>query len=158
MTLVGYMKAGLWVSSSRTDLDVHLSLRVIDEDDREIRYEAIVLPMDPNFIHPVGVGTLKVSHRKLDSKRSTDYLPVHTHTREDYAPLVGGEIVEIEVSLAPSTALIRKGCRIQFDIQPTSPAGIPSRAYDESYHEGATNTVYSGPDHVSYVQLPLLPA
>jgi putative CocE/NonD family hydrolase len=157
MTLVGYMKAGLWVSSSSTDLDVHISLRVIDADDRELRYEAIVLPMDPNFAHPVGAGSLKVSHRRLDAARSTDYLPVHTHTEADYAPLDPGEIVEIEVGLAPSTALIRKGYRLQLDIQPSSPAGIPSRAYDESYHDGATNTVYTGPDHVSYVQLPLLP-
>lgn len=157
MTLVGYMKAGLWVSSSSSDLDVHVSLRVIDEENREIRYEAIVLPMDPNYIHPVGNGCLKVSHRKLDPARSTDYWPVQTHTEADYAPLADGEIVEIEVGLNPSTALIRKGCRLQVDIQPTSPAGIPSRAYDESYHAGATNTVYTGPDHVSYVQLPLLP-
>jgi len=158
VTLVGYMKAGLWVSSSSTDLDVHLSLRVIDEEDREIRYEAIVLPMDPNFIHPVGVGTLKVSHRKLDASRSTHYLPVQAHTRADYAPLASGQIVEIEVALSPSTALIRKGNRLQFDIQPSSPAGIPHRAYDESYHAGATNTVYTGPEHISYVQLPLLPS
>jgi len=62
------------------------------------------------------------------------------------------------VALSPSTALIRKGNRLQFDIQPSSPAGIPHRAYDESYHAGATNTVYTGPEHISYVQLPLLPS
>jgi hypothetical protein len=158
LALVGYMKAGLWVSSTSADLDVHVSLRVIDEHDREIRYEAIVLPMDPNNIHPVGTGCLKVSHRTLDDARSTDYWPVHTHTEADYARLEAGEIVYIELGLNPSTALIRKGCRLQVDIQPSSPAGIPARAFDESYHAGATNTVYTGPEHVSFVQLPILPA
>ena len=40
---------------------------------------------------------------------------------------------------------------------PNSPAGIPDRAYDESYHVGATDTVHTGPDHPSFLQLPLVP-
>ncbi len=87
MMLVGYMKAGLWVSSTSSDMDVFVSLRVIDEQDREIRYEALVLPIDPLHIHPIGHGMLKVSHRKLDAARSTKYWPVHTHAETDYAPL-----------------------------------------------------------------------
>jgi predicted acyl esterase len=158
MLLLGYMKAGLWVSSTSSDMDVHVSLRVIDAEDREIRYEAVVLPMDPNHIHPVGSGVLKASHRKLDSSRSTEYWPVHTHTESDYAPLLEGEIVPVEVGLNPSSALVRKGCRLRLDLQPISPAGLPARAYDESYHAGATNTVYTGPDHPSFVQLPLVAA
>ncbi len=157
MRLVGYMKAGLWVSSTRRDMDVFVSLRVIDEHDREIRYEALVLPIDPLHIHPVGHGSLKVSHRKLDEARSTEYWPVHTHTEADYAPLQPGEIVEIELGLNPSSALIRKGCRLRVDVQPYTPSGVPVRAYEASYHAGATNTVYTGPDHPSYVQLPLVP-
>jgi uncharacterized protein len=158
MVLAGYMKAGLWVSSTRRDLDVFVSLRVLDENDREIRYESLVPPIDPTNIHPVGHGLLKVSHRALDDTRSTEYWPVHTHAEADYQPLEDGEIVAIEVGLYPSTALIRKGSRLRIDVQPYSPAGLPSRAYDESYHAGASNTVYTGPDHPSYVQLPIVPA
>ena len=158
LVVVGYMKAGLWVSSTSSDMDVHVSLRVIDENDREIRYEAVVLPVDPHHIFPVGFGSLKASHRKLDEVRTTGYWPVHTHAESDYAPLVKDEIVALEMGLNPSSALIRKGCRLRVDIQPISPAGIPSRAYDESYHLGATNTVYTGPAHPSYVQVPLLRA
>ena len=39
----------------------------------------------------------------------------------------------------------------------STPAGLPVRAYDESYHAGATNTIHTGPDHPSYIQLPLVP-
>jgi predicted acyl esterase len=158
LVLVGYMKAGLWVSSTSIDMDVHVALRVIDEQDREIRYETVVLPMDPHHIHPVGCGSLKVSHRKLDGSRSTAYWPVHTHTESDYAPLQQAEVVAIELGLNPSSALVRKGCRLRLDVQPISPAGLPARAYDESYHIDATNTIYTGPNHPSYVQLPLLSA
>ncbi len=157
MVLVGYMKVGLWVSSTSSDMDVFVSLRVLDAQDREIRYEALVHPIDPLNAHPVGHGVLKVSHRTLDAARSTDYWPVHTHAEADYAPLARGAIVGIEVGLNPSTALIRAGCRLRIDVQPYSPSGVPVRAYDEGYHGDATNTVYTGPDHPSYVQLPIVP-
>ena len=65
--------------------------------------------------------------------------------------------MHVEVGLHPSSAVIRKGCRLRVDVQPYSPAGIPTRAYDESYHAGATNTIYTGPNHPSYVQLPIVP-
>jgi uncharacterized protein len=158
MVMVGYMKAGLWVSSTSDDMDVFVSLRVIDEHDREIRYESLVPPIDPASIHPVGHGLLKVSHRTIDEARSTEHWPVHTHVEADYQPLDDGEIVAIEVGLNPSSAMIRQGCRLRIDVQPYSPAGLPSRAYDDSYHVGASNSVYTGPDHPSYVQLPIVPA
>lgn len=157
MLLAGYMKVGLWVASSSTDMDVFVSLRVIDENDREIRYESLVLPVDLNHVHPVGHGLLKVSHRKLDLERSTDYLPVHTHLEQDYAPLASDEIVSVEIGLNPSTALIRKGCRLRIDLQPYSPSGVPVRAYDPSYHVGARNRIYTGGQYASYVQLPIVP-
>ncbi len=158
VTLVGYMKAGLWVSSSSHDMDVFVSFRIIDENDREIRYESLVYPIDPIHPHPVGHGLLKVSHRKLDEIRTTEYWPVHTHREADYAPLQKDEIVAIELGLNPSTAMIRKGCRLRVDVQPYSPAGLPVRAYDASYHTGAVNRIYTGPDHPSYIQLPVVPA
>ena len=158
MVLVGYMKVGLWVSSTSTDADVFVSLRVIDDQDREIRYESIVLPVDPEHVSPATHGVLKVSHRKLDEARTTEYLPVHTHAAADYAPLGKDEVVAIEVGLNPSTALVRKGHRLRLDIQPNPPDGIPSRIYDDSYHAGARNTVFTGPQYPSYLQLAVIPS
>ena len=157
MALVGYMKAGLWVSSSATDMDVFVSLRVLDEHGREIRYDAAIHPAHPIYAAPVGHGLLKVSHRKLDEARSAEYWPVHTHAEADYAPLREGEIVGIELGLNPSSAMIRKGCRLRVDIQPYAPDGAPVRAYDESYHAGVVNTVHTGPEHPCFIQLPIVP-
>jgi predicted acyl esterase len=157
LLLAGYMKVGLWVQSSSEDMDVFVSLRVLDEHDREIRYESVVLPVDPAHIHPVGHGLLKVSRRKLDEKRTTEYWPVHTHLEKDNAPLQRGEIVPVEIGLNPSTAMIRKGHRLLVDVQPYAPAGVPVRAYDRSYHVDAVNKLYTGPEHPSYLQLPIIP-
>jgi predicted acyl esterase len=157
MTLIGYMKAGLWVSSTSADMDVFVSVRVIDESGREVRYDAPIHPAHPIFAAPVGHGLLKVSHRKIDNARSTDYWPVHTHAEADHAPLSSGEVVEIELGLNPSTAMIPKGCRLRVDIQPYAPDGAPTRAYDESYHTGAVNTVHTGADYPCFIQLPIVP-
>jgi predicted acyl esterase len=157
LLLAGYMKVGLWVQSSSEDMDVFVSLRVLDEHDREIRYESVVLPVDPVHIHPVGHGLLKVSRRKLDDERTTEYWPVHTHLEGDCAPLQRGEIVPVEIGLNPSTAMIRKGHRLLVDVQPYAPAGVPVRAYDRAYHVDAVNKLYTGPEHPSYLQLPIIP-
>lgn len=157
MAVIGYMKAGLWVSSSAADMDIFVSVRVLDEAGREVRYDAPIHPAHPVFAAPVGHGLLKVSHRKIDTERSTEYWPVHTHLETDHAPLMGGEIVEIELGLNPATALVRKGSRLRVDIQPYAPDGAPTRFYDESYHKGAVNTVHTGPDHPCYIQLPIIP-
>lgn len=157
MTLAGYMKVGLWVESTSEDMDVFVSLRVLDEQDREIRYESVVLPVDPVHIHPVGHGLLKVSRRTLDAERTTEYWPVHTHLEKDCAPLQRGDVVPVEIGLNPSTARIRKGCRLLVDIQPYAPAGVPVRAYDKSYHVDAVNRIYTGPEYPSYLQLPIVP-
>ena len=158
MVLAGYMKVGLWVSSTSSDMDAHVSLRVIDDQDHELRYEAVVLPVDPEHISPVSYGVLKVSHRKLDDARTTEYWPVHTHAAADYSPLEKDQVVAIEVGLNPSSALVRKGYRLRIDVQPYSPAGVPARSYDESYHLGAKNMIHTGPRRQSYLQLPLIPA
>ena len=158
MDLIGYMKAGLWVSSTSTDMDVFVSLRVLDEAGREIRYDAAIHPAHPMYAAPVGHGLLKASHRKLDEARTTKYWPTHSHAEADYAPLKNGEVVSLELGLNPSSATIRKGCRLRVDIQPYAPAGTPTRAYDESYHAGALNAIYTGPQHPSFIQLPIVPA
>ncbi len=118
----------------------------------------MVHPVDPANFHPIGHGSLKVSHRAVDEAKSTNYWPVHTHLEADHQPLRDGEIVAIEVGLNPSSAVIRKNSRLRIDVQPYSPSGLPVRAYDESYHLDATNTIYTGPDHPSFVQLPIVPA
>ena len=157
MALIGYMKAGLWVSSSAADMDVFVSVRVVNEQGREIRYDAPIHPAHPVFAAPVGHGLLKVSHRKVDEARSTEYWPVHTHAEADHALLSAGEVVQIEVGLNPSTALIPKGSRLRVDVQPYAPDGAPNRAYDRSYHTGAVNTVHTGLSHPCFIQLPIVP-
>lgn len=158
--LAGYSKLVAWVASTSDDMDIFVSLRVLDEQNREVDYcGPALIPGISSEFYPLAKGWLKVSHRTLDRERSTEFRPKHTHLRADYAPLRDGEIVPVEVEIIPNTGLVRKGHRIRVDIQPHTGVGHGNRhAYDASGCAGARNTIYTGPEHPSYVQLPVVSA
>ena len=152
LELAGYMKLGMRVSSTSTDMDIFATLRVMDEHGRDVLYHST-----QSAESPVTIGFLKVSHRKLDAERSTNHQPVHTHTEEDYQPLIPGEPVDVEVELWPNTALVKDGHRLWVTIQPRNGCfGIDSHEYDESYHDGAMNTIYTGGPQATYLQIPVI--
>lgn len=158
--LAGYSKLAVWVASSSEDMDIFVALRVLDEQAREVDYcGPAVIPGIQTRFYPLAKGWLKVSHRQLDTERSSVLRPKHTHRRADQAPLRAGEIVPVEIEIVPTTGLIRSGHCIRVDIQPHTGVGHGMRhAYDASYHDGAQNTIYTGPEHPSYLQLPIVPA
>jgi len=158
MVFAGYGKAKLWVSSTSHDMDIYMSLRIVDEQDRLVDYIGMATMGMSTKQYPLAKGWLKVSHRKIDASRTTEYTVKHTHLKADYAPLKDGEMVQVEIEIVPNTARIQKGHRIRVDIQPYDGFGHGTRhAYDPSYHDGARNFIYTGPDHLSYIQLPIVP-
>ncbi len=158
MVFAGYSKAKLWVSSTAADMDIFVTVRILDENGVEMDYAGPTTMGLSVKNYPLAKGWLKVSHRKIDAARTTEYTVKHTHAKADYAPLLDGEVVSVEVEIIPNVALIRKGHRIRVDIQPYDGFGHGTRhAYDPSYHDGARNAIYTGPDHPSYIQLPIVP-
>jgi predicted acyl esterase len=156
--VAGFGKAQLWVSSTTADMDIYVSVRILDEDDEQVDFTGFTTMGFLDRVTPLMKGWLKASHRVLDPERSTENSPKHTHRKADFAPLQDGEVVQVEVELIPNTGFIRAGQRIRVDIQPYD--GVAHgmyHGYDESIHDGATNTIYTGPDHVSYIQLPVVP-
>ena len=158
MVFAGYSKAKLWVSSTSHDMDIYVAVRIIDENDREVDYIGMATMGMSTRHYPLAKGWLKASHRKVDASRSTDYTVKHTHLKADYAPLKDGDVVPVEIEIIPNTALIRKGHRIRIDVQPFDGFNHGTRhSYDPSYHDGVRNSVYTGPSHLSYIQLPIVP-
>ncbi len=100
-------------------------------------------------VETVTRGVLKVSHRKLDAELSTDYRPYLTHDEEQ--KLTPGEVVPIEVEIVATSMVFRKGHRIRLDVQP----------HDGEHYFAAyklkNNSIYTGGEHASYVQLPIIP-
>jgi putative CocE/NonD family hydrolase len=157
IVIAGYSKLVMYVSSTSYDMDIYAYLRVMDENNEEVHY---AIPSMHGIEVAVQVGHLKVSHRKEDPLQSTEYRPYHTHLEEDYQPLEAGEVVEVTVEFWPGTAHIKAGHRIRLDVQPWDGCGVSAMSrhlYNEKYHKGVDNSIYTGPIHGSYLQLPLIP-
>ncbi|KAL5088200.1 hypothetical protein Trisim1_006871 [Trichoderma cf. simile WF8] len=155
LELVGHFRATLWVSSTTSDADVFVALRVMDGG-REVPYRTY----ETGSTAPLTWGCLKVSRRATNPQRSTVERPWHTHQREDAQPLVPGEVVKIDVEIMPATGRVLKGHRLHVEISPVEGPGCPpgwEREYDASYHAGATNRILTGPSFPSSITIPVVP-
>ncbi len=104
MEIAGPLKAKLQVSCSKPDMDLFLTLLAFDPEGREISFAT---NFDPT---PLSQGWLRVSLRKLDPARSSDWQPVHTF--DEPQPLKPGEIVEAEVEVWPTAVFLPKGSKL----------------------------------------------
>ena len=100
----------LFVSSSTSDADFFIVLRVFTGDLKEIVFQGAI---DPHT--PVAQGWLRASHRKLDKKLSLPYRPYHTHDRKQ--PLKKGQVAELDIEIWPSCIAVPAGYRIGLSIR-----------------------------------------
>ncbi len=105
LEITGPVAAKLLLSSSTTDADLFLILRVFDPQGEEVTF---IGANDPRT--PVGIGWLRASHRKLDQKRTLPYRPYHTH--DEAWPLKPNEPVELDVEIWPTSIVVPEGYRL----------------------------------------------
>ena len=149
--ITGPINLVLWVSSSTEDMDMFATLRNIDRDGKDV-WE-IGQQQQPV---PMAKGWLRVSHRKLDPRRSLPYRPYHAH--DERQPLKPGEIVQVQVEVWPTCMVFKRGHRLRLDIQPRDGVGsAPYTHYSADYNVG-DNTIYTGGSMASHLLLPIIPA
>jgi predicted acyl esterase len=100
----------LFASSTSSDADLFIVLRVFTGDLKEIAFQGAI---DPHT--PVGQGWLRASHRKLDKKLSKPYRPYHTH--DERQPLKKGQIAELDIEIWPTCIVVPAGYRIGLSIR-----------------------------------------
>ena len=110
--ITGYMKLKLWVSAEAADdMDLFVGIRKYDRRDQEVHF--------PDFNHIehglVARGWLRVSHRELDSLRSTDYQPWLKHERA--LKIQPEAVVPVDIEIWPSSTFFRAGETLQLEIQ-----------------------------------------
>jgi predicted acyl esterase len=108
--ITGPIAAKLFVSSSTSDADLFLIVRVFSADLKEVVFQGAI---DPHT--PVAQGWLRASHRKLDKKQSLPYRPYHTHDARQ--PLEPGEVVELDIEIWPTSVVVPLGYRIALTIR-----------------------------------------
>jgi uncharacterized protein len=157
----GPIKAKLFLASSTDDMDVFATLRAFGPDGKEATFFSAVEPKAP-----VSQGWLRVSHRKLDAKRSTEWQPWHAH--DEAQKLKPGEIVEVDLEIWPASLALPAGFRLALTLQGKDferpgesgaqrgsgwflhddPRDRPPAAF------GGTHYVYSGGRHGAYLLIP----
>jgi predicted acyl esterase len=162
--IVGPVKAKIFVSSSTPDMDIFATICAFDSQGEEMTFMGAPEPKCP-----VTQGWLRVSQRKTDAQRSTEYLPYYPH--DTRAPLTPGEIYAVDVEIWPMGLALDKGSRLTLTLQGKDferpDASGPLRGVAWFTHDDPTdrppelfagiNTVHTGGPHQSYLLLPLLP-
>jgi uncharacterized protein len=172
LEITGPVAAKLFVSSDTTDADLFLVLRVFAPDGKEVVF---IGSNDPRT--PVGLGWLRASHRKLDSKKNLPYRPWHTH--DEAWPLTPGEPVELDIEIWPTCIVVPPGYRVGLSVRgrdyeydgtdlalPHAP--YPMKGVGPFTHSnpadrppeifGGKNTLHVSAGKAPYLLLPIIPA
>ncbi len=147
----------LWVSSSTTDADLFVVLRVFDPDGQEVSY------VGAHERVPMAMGWLRASHRKLDEARSLPWRPWHSH--DEVRKLVPGEAYPVEVEIWPTCLVFPKGWRLVLTVQGhdfiVTPPGRMRHDHPEdrpAEEFGGVTTLHTGGDRPGQLLMPLIPA
>jgi predicted acyl esterase len=100
--ITGPVAAKLHVSSSTEDMDLFITLRVLRPDGSEVTWHG-----SADQAVPLTQGWLRVSHRKLDVERSTEWRPIHTH--DTLQKLIPGKVYEVDVEIWPTCVVMPEG-------------------------------------------------
>jgi len=169
--ILGPIAAKLFVSSETADADLFLVVRLFTGDMKEVTFQGTV---DPHT--PIAQGWLRASHRKLDKKLSKPYWPYHPH--DEKQPLTPGRVYECDVEIWPTGIVVPRGYRIALSVRGKdyvypgeglrlsnmkneltgcgpflhdNPKDRPARIF------GGRVTLHAGPNHPSYLMLPVIP-
>lgn len=155
--LTGNMKLKLWVSAEEVDdIDLFVGIKKINKQGEEVNF--------PDFNHiehgQVASGWLRVSHRKLDTEKSTPLQPWHKHETE--LKLAKDEIVPVEIEILPSSTLFKKGEQLEVVVKASevvkgnSTPGLKTRyEHEETVNKGVHN-IYVGDKYDSHLLIPVI--
>jgi predicted acyl esterase len=169
--VTGPLAATLFVSSSTTDADLFLVVRLFDPKGNEVVFQGA---LDPNT--PIAQGWLRASHRKLDPALTRAYRPYHAH--DEIQPLEPGRIYELDVEIWPTCIVVPHGYTLALtvrgsDYEYEGDLGEFARRFayaskgcgpflhadpdDRTPERRGRTTVHGGGEHASYLLLPIIP-
>ena len=163
--LVGYPKAHLWVEARGSDdMDLFVLLQKLDaygtplQQFTALNHGAFVQDVTERgasiLRYKGSDGRLRVSMRHLDETLSTDAIPAHSFDRVE--ALSPDEIVEIEVDLLPIGLAFHPGEQLRLVVSGRSLLGTMMPGVREYVPANrGQHVVHTGPDHASYLQLPV---
>jgi uncharacterized protein len=156
--LTGYVKLRVHMAAQDADdMDVFVGLQKLDASGAIVPF-----PYYAQFDDgPVALGWLRVSHRELDTEKSTDWQPVHTHTREQ--KLRPGEIVPLDIEIWPSGTRFAAGETLRLVVQGDDINRYSKEVAPVYFRHGASvnkgrHVIHVGGAYESYLLVPVIPA
>jgi putative CocE/NonD family hydrolase len=141
------------------DLDLFVTLRHFDSLNQEVLYTGTI--GDPV---PLTKGWLRCSLRKVHEHhpKHRDYLLNREYLSTDVAPLVCGEVYQVDVEIWPTNVVLEKGDRLVFEVSSGDTEGsglfLHNSPVDRSKEKLAGfNHICFGPGTQNYIQLPVIP-
>jgi predicted acyl esterase len=147
--ITGEIKLNVWVSSTIDDMNVHATM-------------LIVHPVLHPLLHKwhgerevVTVGWLSAQHRELDPELTTDSRPYHRH--KNLQPLEPGVPAEMQIEVWPTSMVYPKGSRLALTLSSDSPMTMQGSRVGLYRARHAKDTIYTGGEYNSYLQIPVIP-
>ena len=151
--VIGGMKLRLWVEADGSDdMDMYVAIKKIDRDGNTVDFPfANVLEQGPTAL-----GWLRVSHRSVDSDRSSNNRPWHTHLRED--KLSAGQIVDVDIEIWPSGTRFEAGEGLRLLLRGSDfYTGAVMSRHLETRNNGNHLLHTGGSKYDSFLVIPMLP-
>ncbi|HJX04082.1 MAG TPA: CocE/NonD family hydrolase [Dehalococcoidia bacterium] len=148
--ITGYMKLRLWVQADgHDDMDMFINIRKLDGEGNWLPVHVMGEP------YPGAKGLLRVSHRELDEKLSTDFQPVQAHRKKD--KLKPAEIVPVDIEIWPHSRFWHKGQQLRVIVSGhyISEGWFLPSTY-ETDNKG-NHVIHTGGKYDSYLQIPVIP-
>lgn len=148
--ITGFMKLHAWVEAqSHDDMDIFVTIQKLDENGSFIPTNVLGEP------HPGAWGKMRVSHRELDQKLSTDYQPVQAHRKEE--KLKPGEIVPVDIEIWPHSRIWHKGQQLRLHVAGRYiREGWFERLEWQTDNKG-NHVIHTGGKYNSFLQIPVIP-
>ena len=137
--ITGQIIACLYISSTHEDGTIFAYFEDVDENGK-VTY--------------ITDGEFRPLHRKIltDEPPYKILIPYHSYKKDDSAPIIPGEIMEVKFGLHATSVLIKKGHRIKIAI-----AGADKDTFIRYPNEGRpTITISRNKEFPSYIELPII--
>jgi uncharacterized protein len=164
MEFTGPVAAKLFVSTTTSDIDLFLTLRVFGPKGDEVTF---VGANDPKA--PVSQGWLRLSQRKIDPERSHPHKPYHPH--DGRLPVEPGRTYVADVEIWPTSIVVPAGYILALtiggkDFERPGTQGIMKGSglflHDDPVDRpvemfGGEGAIHTGGQTLSYLLMPLVP-
>jgi predicted acyl esterase len=148
--ITGYMKLRLWVEADgNDDMDLFIAIRKLDHTGNWLPTSVLGEP------HPGAWGKMRVSHRELDEKLSTDFQPVQAHRKEE--KLKPGEIVPVDIEIWPHSRIWHEGQQLQVLVSGHYIREGWFEPFSWETNNKGNHVIHSGGKYDSYLQVPVIP-